>query len=717
MRKTSPIVIGLLLGAILGTLCSLASSTGLMRGFEHPVYDRLSRWFQRPDEAAASRVKVLLMTDADVHAYRKEGDAVLGFFPPPRSFWGELISVIREKTRGGAILLDLVLPDPSRLPSDDEELATFLSGMPEVVLAMSLHGQATGDSDLEDPQPLPPSATVIVYGNDEVLTRKPIALLPAPALLEAAPRLGNAFIEPDGDGVTRRIPVAAIYAGQHVPSFPVAACMTQFGESSIGLAPDGRAITGFGGTNVPLDGDGNLLLDFKGKRGSFPTESISNLYAALTKPDENHSAWFESLKEGDVVVIGANVTGAKDMHAVPTDDAMPGPEVLATAIDNIIRGDASRRPPGWILFALPILLGAAVGGLSVLGYRRRMALWFAVPLVIAYLGAVAFTFSRGLVLDVVTPLSASFLSYASVAVFLYNTEGRRRREIRSAFSQYMSEEVVSDLEQHPDAVRLGGEMRVMTVLFSDIANFTGVSERMSPEQLVAFLNDYLTRMTDTILDHAGVIDKYEGDAIMAFWGAPIKREDHARLALSAAARFRERLMEFSAEKEAAGLARLDTRIGLNTGPMVVGNMGSSRRFDYTVIGDAVNLGARLEGANKFFGSTTMLTQQTLDAAGDGAAITRSLGRIRVKGRDKPVHVHELLGAGGAGFVEVPDWARRFEQGLALFQKKSFDQAIQAFRNADQLRDGGDPPSLRFVEFCAEARSNAKFDGVITLTEK
>lgn len=721
MIQLTPTRIGLALGAAAGLLAALLGWTPLIQRFEAKPYDMLVTSFADPELAATSRVKVLLYTDDDLTVFKREYPE-LATYPPPRSFYADVMEQVRAVgVEPGAFVFDLLMSLPSNVPGDDEVFATAVRKAGNVAIAMRIFppGAAEGTSIEPEadtpPQPLPKPARIELYGDASALPLVTNEELPIDVLHDAAARFGNAFVKVDRGDLLRTMPVAFRYLDTITPSLPVAAVMAYSGDSSIAL--EKRKLSRFAGIDVPVV-DGKLLVNFRGPRGTFKTASLTS--ALALKPSAAGEAWRQSLQKGDIIVIGANVTGSPDVQATPVDESLPGPEFIATVIDNLLRGDARSRLPEWLNFLIPILLGAAVGVTAVLASRKRSALVLVVPLVLAYFGIVALAFANGLVLDVVTPFTGAALSYTGSALYLFNTEGKKRREIRQSFSRYLAPEVVKTLEEHPEQLRLGGERREMTIQFSDLAGFTGFSERMKPEELVTFLNEYLTAMTDIILDHHGVIDKYLGDAIMAFWGAPIPQADHARLALSAVAHCQQRLQRFVEENSRLGLPKLMARTGINTGHVVVGNMGSSRRFDYTVMGDSVNLASRLEGANKFFESIVMVTDATLAAAGEGAAIVRPLGRLRVKGKNEPVGVHELLGAGGALETSLPAWAATFAEGLASFQKGEFKKAAATFERSHAARPGGDPVSQRYIKLCEEYAAKfaaGGFDGIITLTEK
>jgi hypothetical protein len=242
-------------------------------------------------------------------------------------------------------------------------------------------------------------------------------------------------VKVDRGDLLRTMPIAFRYLDTITPSLPVAAVMAYSGDSSLAL--EKRTLRRFAGIDVPVV-DGKLLVNFRGPRGTFPTASLTS--ALALKPSAAGEAWRQSLRKGDIVVIGANVTGHPDVQATPVDESLPGPEFIATVIDNLLRGDARSRLPGWLNFLIPIVLGATVGLTAVLASRKRSALVLVLPLVLAYFGIVALAFANGLVLDVVTPFSGAALAYTGSALYLFNTEGKKRREIRQSFSRYLAPE-------------------------------------------------------------------------------------------------------------------------------------------------------------------------------------------------------------------------------------------------------------------------------------
>jgi adenylate cyclase len=325
---------------------------------------------------------------------------------------------------------------------------------------------------------------------------------------------------------------------------------------------------------------------------------------------------------------------------------------------------------------------------------------------------------RQIVLDYVGPAFGIVFSYVVVFFIRFRRESREKRRIRDTFSRYMSPEIVAALTRNPDLVKLGGEDREMTVFFSDVAGFTTLSETMRPQELVAVLNEYLSEMSDVIFRHRGVVDKYIGDAIMAFWNAPLDQPDHASLACFAALDQIEAIKDLQRRFAERGLPRFDFRIGINTGHMVVGNMGSHSLFDYTVTGDAVNLAARLEGANKPFRSRVMISEFTYEKAKNDVEV-RPLDLLRVKGKTVPIQVYELAARKGALDPTRGKAFGLYRDGIAFYRERKFDRAIGVFKGALALLPD-DGPSALYIERCEAFRASPPppdWDGVFVMTTK
>jgi adenylate cyclase len=312
----------------------------------------------------------------------------------------------------------------------------------------------------------------------------------------------------------------------------------------------------------------------------------------------------------------------------------------------------------------------------------------------------------------------SLVTSAFAVIFLgYFSVDAEKARLRSTFQHYLDASVMEQVLDHPEKLKLGGERKELTVLFSDIRGFTTLSERMTPEQLVGFINEYLTPMTDVVFAHGGTLDKYIGDAIMAFWGAPVDQPDHALRACSAALGFLEKLRELQARWRVAGLPEVDIGVGVSSGLMNVGHMGTENRFNYTVMGDAVNLASRLEGLNKAYETRILISAATYTLT-RGRVAARRLGVVRVKGKQAPTDVYELRALGAPTGPDA-EAIQAFEAGVAGFLARDFTGAETHFRRAVALwpEDG---PSLRYLEEINTLKWNRPgpdWDGVFTATTK
>ncbi len=442
-----------------------------------------------------------------------------------------------------------------------------------------------------------------------------------------------------------------------------------------------------------------------------------------------------SLK-GKIVIIGSTMPEERDFHAIPIPNPdgtsnMNGVEIHATAIQNVLDQNYIRRADPNLELGLIVFL-ALVSFLIILKIRqikvRFVALLEVASLAIAALFvfavfeiAVRSFMNNSTLVNIVYPSVAVVFAYLGAAVYQYLAERQQKALIKNVFSKYISAAVVNELVANPEKAKLGGDRRELTVFFSDIAGFTTISEQFytRPEGLVELLNEYLDEMTNIVLKHEGTLDKYEGDAIMAFWGAPIPQKDHALRTCLASLDMQNRLAALRPKWKKEGRPALEVRIGVNTGTMIVGNMGGHDRFDYTVIGDSVNLASRLEGANKQYGSRIMISDFTYQHV-KGQVTVRELDLIQVKGKTEPVKVWELLGTSDMSMNENQKQSLEiYHEGLRLYRERSWQEAIAYFQQAKQL-----DPTCRVSEIY-EQRANlyqlnpppANWTGVFVMTTK
>jgi adenylate cyclase len=319
---------------------------------------------------------------------------------------------------------------------------------------------------------------------------------------------------------------------------------------------------------------------------------------------------------------------------------------------------------------------------------------------------------NGYWLPLVVPETAVMLTLVSAGLVYYNTEGRQKRFIKNAFQQYLSPAVIEKLIEDPERLKLGGERRQLSIFFSDLEGFTSISERLTPEELTSILNEYLSAMTEIIHEEGGTVDKYEGDAIIAFWNAPLSQPDHAVCCVKAALRCQKKLAELRPYFREKIQKDLKMRIGINTGAVVVGNMGSKTRFDYTMMGDAVNLASRLEGINKEFGSYTMISKSTLVEIGNAFPV-RELSKVRVVGKKESVAVYEPMYE--EDYRANKDNYDIFSQGLESYYQGNFEKALAFFKKIAEQ----DAPARSYIEKCQElmAKKPEPWDGTWIMTKK
>ncbi|MBW3015924.1 adenylate/guanylate cyclase domain-containing protein [Candidatus Woesearchaeota archaeon] len=396
-----------------------------------------------------------------------------------------------------------------------------------------------------------------------------------------------------------------------------------------------------------------------------------------------------------IIFIGATASEFHDSYFVPTSTNMPGVEIHAQALQTFMQKDYI-TPQSNISVIIFIFITALLIGFIADNLNLTRASIISLALILLYIFITIIVFNSGLMLNIVYVPITIILTMLSINSYNYVHEKKSKAKIIGAFNKYVSPAVLKDILKDPDKLKLGGVKREITVFFSDIRGFTTISEKLSPEKLVHLLNEYLTAMTTCIMKHEGVVDKYIGDAIMAFWNCPLNQPDHASLACSTSLDMLKELKELNKKWIAAGYPELKIGIGLNTGQAVIGNMGSYDRFDYTAMGDNINLGSRLEGLTKHYGVSMIISESTYKQVKD-KFVTRELDLVAVKGKKEPIRIFELIGR----VEEVSDKEKKiaslYEKGLSLYLNKEWDSAIAEFEKVLDFRE--DLSSSKFIERC------------------
>jgi len=689
----------------------------------------------------------VVIVDIDEASLRQEGQ-----WPWPRARVAQLVDALFDHYQVRLLGFDVLFaepqPNPTLLAVDQlaqgplQGDAAFLQHWARVRgeldddarLARSLRGRAvvsgyyfaTGQSPSGSPSvgQLPaPLAALQDLGD----ARNPFAAaygysanLP---LLQDSARSGGFFNSSliDEDGLLRRLPLLMSHDGQLYPHFGLAVVHSLLGQpplqfvSADGYAgpagASGRRIEALriGPFELPIDAQGAVLLPYQGPQGSFPYVSASQVL--------RRQADVPALK-GAIVLLGSSAPGLLDLRATPVQNVYPGVEVNATLIAGMLDQRLKYRPAytTGLELALLALVGLLSTGLGWLSPLRALLATLALAGGVVGLNLVAWQ-----VHNQVIPLAPTlvlllllYLLHSSTGFFV---QSRREQRLAQVFGQYVPPELVAEMSRRPANFALGGDSRVMTVLFSDLQDFTSVSEGLTPQQLTQLMQFVLTPLTQVIHLQRGTVDKYIGDAIMAFWGAPLPDDAHARHAVLAALGMKQRLAALQPELLAHGWPALRIRIGINSGMMNVGNMGSAFRMAYTVLGDAVNLASRLEGAAKHYHATIVISETTRAAVPEMAC--RELDRVRVKGRAQPVTLFEPLGLAADLDDAVRQALAEQQQALAAYRAQQWAQAQAAFAALAQAWPQEPLYSLYLQRIAALQATppGESWDGVFNLTDK
>ena len=513
-----------------------------------------------------------------------------------------------------------------------------------------------------------------------------------PELVGAARGLGYFNFFPDADGIYRRAPLAIRFGDRVV--MPLSLAMLQLywpdRTPAIRFGPAGVESVRLGSLVVPVEEDGQLLLNYRGKGGrTFPHFSAADVLAGRVLP-----ATFKD----KLVLVGVTAVAVGDVRAAPFDANFPGVEIHATVLDNILRQDFIYRPK-WLgsaragLADIAVICGLVlILELALHPLRGRAGALLAFGALAWYAVGSQFLFTHtGAALSAVYPALAVAVTYLAISLQHYVVADREKRQTRRMLDLYLSPSLAGFVSERPEMLKLGGEKRDRTVLFSDIKGFTTIAEGLEPEKLVDLLNNYLGKMTDIVFAYDGMLDKYIGDGVMAVWGAPLPQADHASRACHAALTMIEQLAEINARGAPLGWPKLSIRIGLNSGPMVFGNVGSAGHLSLTVMGDNVNLGARLEGINKLYGSTIIASEATVDLARE-LIVVRELDLVRVKGKAQTARIFEVLGPAHTA-SQWREVIEHFHAGLAAYRARDWQGAIAAFEQALRVRPRDGPSEL------------------------
>jgi adenylate cyclase len=679
-----------------GVLTLDATLTTLRANFQNVVFDQYQRW--RPRERGAERL--VRVVDIDDESIRR-----LGQWPWPRAQMARLVEALAS-AKVAAIGFDVLFSETDRAPTesssagqavgaggggaaDSEGDAAFARTLVDRPVILS---ELVTQTRLAGAAPVKGAFTFIGQDPTPDLPHLNGALGPLAVLAKGAAGIGFVNWQADADRVVRRVPLLIVVDGRIQPSFAVECLRVAQGASTylIKSADAGGSSLGQG-AGVAAIKVGDVIV---------PTQPAGDIraYFAASDPSLSTSAWklFQSGPDladlaGKIVVVGASASLLSDVVATPLNPSTPGVEAQAQLIEQIVDGDALLRPdwaPGAELATATLLSLALVVATPLLS-----ALWSALLggfAVAAMAGGSWLAFTHdGWLLDPITPSFSSGAVFLAGVLTLYSQKRHQLNETRSHFGRFVSPAVVARLAEHPEAIQLGGLQRTLTLMFCDIRSFTTISEGLSAVELTAFLNEYLTPMTDAVLRQMGTVDKYMGDAIMAFWNAPLDDADHAAHAVRAALAMRGILAALNqswasrAAQSGHAFQLVKFGVGLNTGECCVGNLGSTRRFDYSAIGDEVNVASRLEGASKVLGVDIVASHPTRAAAPEFAWL--EVDRLVLKGKSRAMPVYALAGdAATAASERFRELARRHDEILAAYRARNFERARRLAADAAAL---------------------------------
>lgn len=692
--------------------------SGALAGLERVIEDGKYQTFQRSYDG-----NEVVMIAIDQNSIEQFSQRFRLYWPWPREIHARLLDyLIADGAK--VVTFDFLFdqPDFDRIDTNseisDQRFAQSLANGSGVVLA-SLTSLVSGEPGLETT-----SKHTFQVENFPGNQREFVSNIPYQAFLQATSSVGNAALAITDDAVVRRVPLfTQLKDGTYLPSLSMATLLEVIGTPEKIIFRDNWLY--LDDYKIPVDQHGNYRLNWYQTGGT--TEGTFTYYSyfaifqtaiAALQGREDRMLVPPGTFRDKIIILGASAAGLSDIKATPMSifEPVPGMEVHATAVANFRDQVFLKQYSSTTIVALLAIFVFLVSGIiAKMSYRNGLLVSILFLIVVVAGSLTAFSLFRMLL-----PTGLFFLgmaaSISATGFYKYFAVEKNKKMIKSAFNQYVQKELVDEIIEKPELLKLGGQKREMTVMFSDLAGFTAISERLTPEELVDFLNEYLTAMTDIIFRHKGTLDKYIGDAIMAFWGAPLQQSDHAILACRSVLAMIRETDTLRERWLSEGKPYVHVRYGINTGPMVVGNMGSLERFNYTVMGDSVNLGARLEPANNMFGTTAMISQFTYAHVKDHF-LCRKLDLMAVKGKNEPVIVYELI----ANLDEkslldtYQPVISDFEAGLQAYYAQDWQKAMEYFRKHPE--DGPSKTYIQRTQNFIENPPGDSWDGVYRMTTK
>lgn len=705
---------------------------GILRFLDYKIYDQHLR---RNHSTQTSGIPVIVDID-------EKSLSALGQWPWPRYRVALLLEKIRQ-AGALAVGMDVVLAEqdrtspallrsqikkelmvdvsfqglPPALEDNDVLLASVLAGKPYVLGFYFSFSRAEADQQKQAGECFIKPAQVSVLSEPGALTPDQAlhsafgAVCPLPVLAQSATATGFFNATPDADGILRRVALLINYNGELHPSLALSTLMQATGETGVllKLGSQGTESMRYGGAVIPVDRAGQMLVNYRGGGGVFPYISAVDILDGKVAP--------EALN-GKIAFIGTSAAGLKDLRATPFTPVYPGVETHATILDNILTQDFISIPDYAPAVELAATLLAGITITLLVVWAR--AIWIVVPLVAMGFGmweGTSYLLSTQRIY--ISPLYSYLIlaaNFALLTLMKFWREEKQKKFIHGAFSHYLAPAVIKQIYDSPESLSLQGQEKEVTVMFSDVRGFTTMSEKLTPTQVTDLLHDYLTPMTRVITQNMGTLDKFIGDAIMAFWNAPLDVAEHQKKAVDSALQMFEHLETLNKGfMEKFGLT-IKIGVGLHCGRVRVGNMGSADLFDYTLIGDNVNLTSRLESLTKYYGQTLLVSEAMRDACGDAYSYLE-MDSVRVKGKHEPITIFTAMtheqAAGRA------DEIARHNSALALYKAMRFAEAEDAFKELKEFTGNAALYDM-YAERCQTLLDHPPaegWDGVYTHTSK
>jgi adenylate cyclase len=683
----------LLAGAAVALLVGLLQETKPVRFLEFKTRDTRMSWtlpaaapegqFDHPE------IGLVMITDQSIKWMEEESKRG---WPWPREVFGFLFRAC-ALGKAKVILFDLFTHVDKDFFATEGQWAEDIKKSPPSYLAVPFSPESIERADKrQNLEALLKRYEVAVDSDGSVEFPDPYksVLLPQPVVAEAIAGVSDVLTPRDEDGITRHYRILTKFRGRFYPSFALAALLAREGVRHLTIRD---RILSVGRLSFPVDRDGMITLRFYPRFRALPASSV--LTGLWSIEDEKKVTTFDPKNvENRIILIGTDAAALFDLKVTPVTNVMPGTEMHATAIRNLLDRQFMRTAPVAVSILLMVLLSLATA--LITRFTSAAAGGGATAaLLLGYGGLSVALFQAHWIVDLAAPLMAIVLAYAATSAVNFMHEGRQRLQVKRTFAQLVSPKVVDKILKHPDALHLEGERKPLTIFFMDFAGFTAMSEKLDPSELVKLISEYHNEAAEEIFRTEGTLDKFIGDAIMAFWNDPIEQPDHALRACLTAVAAQKKLLEMAKIMKERGLPEMSARIGLNTGVATVGNMGAQKQVNYTLIGDEVNLASRLEGVNKEFGTKIIISEATYLPAKEHLEV-RELALIKVKGKKLPVRIFELIGRRGEAPPERLETVRKFEAALAEFRGRKFSKAWEMFLS---LAQRGDHASEVYVGLC------------------